>query len=260
MVTSLFYFFRKEKLKSRNLKTRYCVPRGMFLYAISDNLGMFPSLHSPAQPLGSPGQETFTHLTPPPPPSLRFTAGAPKQETTVLENTIRDCISTLSTLNIVAIFGRLHFRPVQCITLARKVRKSLCCVDGSCMPTIQVALSFRCVFFLFSVFGRIGSNRKQICRSYDQLATKALTTTSEEELENRVRALTENLIQKQTLIEALSTDKNSLVLQLERLEVRISCIRYGGSGGGGWGGGGDPHMKRSGMLVVPLRGQNLEFW
>ena len=52
-----------------------------------------------------------------------------------------------------------------------------------------------------------------------QLATKALTSTSEEELENRVRALTENLIQKQTLIEALSTEKNSLVLQLERLEV-----------------------------------------
>ena len=52
-----------------------------------------------------------------------------------------------------------------------------------------------------------------------QLATKALISTSEEELENRVRALTENLIQKQTLIEALSTEKNSLVLQLERLEV-----------------------------------------
>jgi hypothetical protein len=35
-----------------------------------------------------------------------------------------------------------------------------------------------------------------------------------------VRALTENLIQKQTVIEALSTEKSSLVLQLERLEVR----------------------------------------
>lgn len=56
-----------------------------------------------------------------------------------------------------------------------------------------------------------------------QLATKALTSTSEEELGNRVRALTENLIQKQTLIEALSTEKNSLVLQLERLEVRAPC-------------------------------------
>lgn len=35
-----------------------------------------------------------------------------------------------------------------------------------------------------------------------------------------MRALTENLIQKQTVIEALSTEKSSLVLQLERLEVR----------------------------------------
>lgn len=42
---------------------------------------------------------------------------------------------------------------------------------------------------------------------------------SQEELENRVHAITDNLIQKQTLIERLSTEKNSLSLQLERLEV-----------------------------------------
>ena len=59
-----------------------------------------------------------------------------------------------------------------------------------------------------------------------QLATKALTSTSEEELGNRVKALTENLIQKQTLIEALSTEKNSLVLQLERLEVWPPCTYH----------------------------------
>ena len=29
---------------------------------------------------------------------------------------------------------------------------------------------------------------------------------------------------------------------------------------GGWGGGGDSHIKRGGMLVVSLRGVNLEFW
>ena len=28
----------------------------------------------------------------------------------------------------------------------------------------------------------------------------------------------------------------------------------------GGGGGGTPHVKRSWMLVVPLRGQNLGFW
>lgn len=52
-----------------------------------------------------------------------------------------------------------------------------------------------------------------------QLLAKSYTTTSEAELEKRVRALTESLIQKQTVIEALSTEKSSLVLQLERLEV-----------------------------------------
>ena len=57
------------------------------------------------------------------------------------------------------------------------------------------------------------------CVFYLQLLAKSYTTTSEAELEKRVRALTENLIQKQTVIEALSTEKSSLVLQLERLEV-----------------------------------------
>ena len=46
-----------------------------------------------------------------------------------------------------------------------------------------------------------------------------MSTSSEAELENRLHALTESLIQKQTMLEALSTEKNSLVLQLERMEV-----------------------------------------
>lgn len=39
-------------------------------------------------------------------------------------------------------------------------------------------------------------------------------------MEARVKTLTESLIQKQTTLETLSTQKNSLALQLERLEVR----------------------------------------
>jgi len=46
-----------------------------------------------------------------------------------------------------------------------------------------------------------------------------VNATSEEELENRLHSLTESLIQKQTMLEGLSTDKSSLVLQLERMEV-----------------------------------------
>ncbi|XP_035209225.1 golgin subfamily A member 5-like isoform X2 [Stegodyphus dumicola] len=54
-----------------------------------------------------------------------------------------------------------------------------------------------------------------------QLTAKSLSSVSQDELESRLHALTENLIQKQTLVEALSTEKNSLVLQLERLEQQL---------------------------------------
>lgn len=48
---------------------------------------------------------------------------------------------------------------------------------------------------------------------------KSLSGSSQDELESRLHTLTESLIQKQTILEALSTEKNSLVLQLERMEV-----------------------------------------
>lgn len=48
--------------------------------------------------------------------------------------------------------------------------------------------------------------------------SKKLNTTSESELESRLHSLTENLIQKQTLIESLTTEKSSLKVQLERAE------------------------------------------
>ena len=60
-----------------------------------------------------------------------------------------------------------------------------------------------------------------------QITLKSSLSPSQEELENRVHAITDNLIQKQTIIERLSTEKNSLSLQLERLEVCVfgfECI------------------------------------
>ena len=51
-----------------------------------------------------------------------------------------------------------------------------------------------------------------------------MSSTTEYELESRVRELTESLIQKQTMVEALSTEKNSLGLQLERLGVSVVCF------------------------------------
>jgi hypothetical protein len=52
-----------------------------------------------------------------------------------------------------------------------------------------------------------------------KLTAKSLNSSNDKELENRLHLLTENLIQKQTLIEALQSEKHSIFLQLERTEV-----------------------------------------
>lgn len=65
---------------------------------------------------------------------------------------------------------------------------------------------------------RLQDRENEISRLRNQLTTKSTNATSQEELENRLHSLTESLIQKQTTLEALSTEKNSLVLQLERME------------------------------------------
>ena len=57
-----------------------------------------------------------------------------------------------------------------------------------------------------------------------QITTRSMSSSTQVELENRLHSLTESLIQKQTMMESLSTEKNSLTLQLERLEVSTSYI------------------------------------
>lgn len=54
--------------------------------------------------------------------------------------------------------------------------------------------------------------------------SKKLSSASESELETRLHSLTENLIEKQTLVESLSTEKNSLRLQLERAETQCQQL------------------------------------
>uniref|UniRef100_A0A2R5LHM4 Putative muscle myosin heavy chain n=1 Tax=Ornithodoros turicata TaxID=34597 RepID=A0A2R5LHM4_9ACAR len=68
---------------------------------------------------------------------------------------------------------------------------------------------------------RLSERDSEVERLRKQIATKSMSTTSEAELEARLHALTESLIQKQTLVEALGTEKNSLALQLERLENQL---------------------------------------
>lgn len=47
-----------------------------------------------------------------------------------------------------------------------------------------------------------------------------MSHASNAELEKRLRALTDTLIEKQTTIEALSSDKSALSLELERTRMR----------------------------------------
>ncbi|XP_030873378.1 golgin subfamily A member 5 isoform X2 [Leptonychotes weddellii] len=65
---------------------------------------------------------------------------------------------------------------------------------------------------------RIKDREEEIQKLRNQLTNKTLSNSSQSELENRLHQLTETLIQKQTMLESLSTEKNSLVFQLERLE------------------------------------------
>ncbi|OCT65068.1 golgin subfamily A member 5-like [Xenopus laevis] len=73
--------------------------------------------------------------------------------------------------------------------------------------------------------GRIRDREDEIQKLRNQLTNKALSSSSQTELENRLHQLTETLIQKQTMLENLSTEKNSLVYQLERLEHQLKSVQ-----------------------------------
>ncbi|XP_054256285.1 golgin subfamily A member 5 [Indicator indicator] len=78
---------------------------------------------------------------------------------------------------------------------------------------------------------RIKDREEEIQKLRNQLTNKALSSSSQTELENRLHQLTETLIQKQTMLESLSTEKNSLVYQLERLEQQLKAIQGTNSNG-----------------------------
>ncbi|XP_054423086.1 golgin subfamily A member 5 [Pteronotus mesoamericanus] len=78
---------------------------------------------------------------------------------------------------------------------------------------------------------RIKDREEEIQKLRNQLTNKTLSNSSQSELESRLHQLTETLIQKQTMLESLSTEKNSLVFQLERLEQQMKSATGGGSNG-----------------------------
>ncbi|XP_034531285.1 golgin subfamily A member 5 [Notolabrus celidotus] len=77
---------------------------------------------------------------------------------------------------------------------------------------------------------RVKDREDEIQKLRNQLTNKTLSN-SQAELENRLHQLTETLIQKQTMLEALGTEKSSLVFQLERLEQQLKNAQGGQSGG-----------------------------
>ncbi|NWR54049.1 GOGA5 protein, partial [Bucorvus abyssinicus] len=78
---------------------------------------------------------------------------------------------------------------------------------------------------------RIKDREEEIQKLRNQLTNKALSSSSQTELENRLHQLTETLIHKQTMLESLSTEKNSLVYQLERLEQQLKAIQGSSTNG-----------------------------
>ncbi|XP_069493844.1 golgin subfamily A member 5 isoform X2 [Ambystoma mexicanum] len=78
---------------------------------------------------------------------------------------------------------------------------------------------------------RMKDREDEIQKLRNQLTNKALSSSSQTELENRLHQLTETLIQKQTMLESLSTEKNSLVYQLERLEQQLKSIQGSSANG-----------------------------
>uniref|UniRef100_A0A8C4GND2 Golgin subfamily A member 5 n=1 Tax=Dicentrarchus labrax TaxID=13489 RepID=A0A8C4GND2_DICLA len=94
---------------------------------------------------------------------------------------------------------------------------------------------------------RIKDREDEIQKLRNQLTNKTLSN-SQTELENRLHQLTETLIQKQTMLEALGTEKSSLVFQLERLEQQLKNAQGGQSGG--------PAINMSGLEGPGARQRN----
>ncbi|CAG0915295.1 unnamed protein product [Notodromas monacha] len=85
----------------------------------------------------------------------------------------------------------------------------------------------------FNFAAKIQDRDMEIEKMRKQLMAKKTSSASQVEMDNRLQALTQNLIQKQTQIEQLTTDKSTLIHQVERLERRRQDTVYRGNGGHG---------------------------
>jgi hypothetical protein len=74
------------------------------------------------------------------------------------------------------------------------------------------------------VHSKLQDKDAHIATLMQQVASRQLHSNTDNDLEQRIRQLTENLIYKQTSIETLHTEKNSLQLQLERTQVAMFIV------------------------------------
>jgi hypothetical protein len=70
---------------------------------------------------------------------------------------------------------------------------------------------------------RVREREAELTRLRSQLSQRPASPTGDE-LESRLHALTQTLVLKQTSLETVTTEKNALRLQLEKVEVSVSCL------------------------------------
>uniref|UniRef100_H2ZJK0 Golgin subfamily A member 5 n=1 Tax=Ciona savignyi TaxID=51511 RepID=H2ZJK0_CIOSA len=75
---------------------------------------------------------------------------------------------------------------------------------------------------------RLTDKAAEVERLRNQLMLRSQSSLQDSELESRVRQLTEAVIQKQTQVESLSSEKSSLLLQLERMDGQIKRLSQEG--------------------------------
>lgn len=78
---------------------------------------------------------------------------------------------------------------------------------------------------LFQLKELINVKDNKITQLKDVIKQKANTTTHED-IESRIKSLTQTLMLKQNKLETVTTERNALRLQIEKLEVSIQSSKY----------------------------------
>jgi uncharacterized protein YigA (DUF484 family) len=72
---------------------------------------------------------------------------------------------------------------------------------------------------------RVREREAELTRLRSQLSQRPASPIGDE-LESRLHTLTQTLVLKQSSLETVTTEKNALRLQLEKVEVSLSCLSF----------------------------------